>query len=58
MYLVSPQLFVTSEHIISERASTSSPPSLWVSGDVTELRGLGLRSIWGVVRCESDEALG
>jgi hypothetical protein len=26
MYLVSPQLFVTSEHIISDKASTSSSP--------------------------------
>lgn len=54
MYLVSPDVLVTSEHIISERASTSSSlsclpasmdlrfssPSLGGSGEVRELRGV------------------
>lgn len=44
MYLVSPQLLVTSEHIISASASSSFPP-VFVrcggSGDVVPLLGLG-----------------
>lgn len=54
IYLVSPELLVTREHIISERASTSSSPSRrWPSidlrfsslsfggsGEVSELRGV------------------
>jgi hypothetical protein len=42
IYLVSPQLFVTSEHIISDKFSTSSFLSFSLSdvGVVVEFRGL------------------
>jgi hypothetical protein len=42
IYLVSPQLFVTSEHIMSDKFSTSSFLSFSLSdvGVVTEFRGL------------------
>lgn len=48
MNLVSPQLFVTSEHIMSDRASTSSPLSSFFSlveaGDATDIPGLDTTS--------------
>lgn len=54
IYLVSPQLFVTSEHIISDNSSTGSPFSFNVSaGEATESRELGNLSVWGVWRGES-----
>ena len=42
IYLVSPQLFVTREHIMSERASTSSSflPDFGGSGDGSPLAGV------------------
>ena len=44
IYLDSPQLFVTSEHIMSESASTSSSGSLGGSGEVVELFGVDIFS--------------
>ena len=69
MYLVSPQLFVTSEHIISESASTSSSLAFSLSlvlslscslsfvesGEATELLGVLDRPIRGLGRCDSEE---
>ena len=50
MYLVSPQLLVTSEHIISDNSSTASSFSFDGSaGEVTEPRGVGSLSICGVL---------
>lgn len=40
MYRVSPQLFVTREHIMSDRPSTSVSDSFCDSGDVAAVRGL------------------
>jgi hypothetical protein len=68
MYRVSPQLFVTREHIISESASTSScgfsgsavplrfspmPFLLGGSGDVRVLRGVDSAPSFGVL-CEGE----
>lgn len=40
MYRVSPQLFVTSEHIMSDRASTSVSESFCGSGEALVVRGV------------------
>jgi hypothetical protein len=64
MYLVSPQLFVTREHIISASASSSLSPlaSLGGSGEAVPLRGLGRPGCTGVavafcVVCAEDDGL-
>ena len=57
-YLLSPWLLVTSEHIKSDSASTSSSFRFPVSGDAIVLLGLALRSRCGVSCRESDDALG
>lgn len=49
MYRVSPQLLVTSEHIMSDKASTSVSDSFCDSGDVAAVRGLEPESMRGVV---------
>lgn len=49
MYRVSPQLFVTSEHIMSDNASTSVSDSFCDSGDVAAVCGLDCDSMRGVV---------
>lgn len=50
MYLVSPQLLVTREHIISAKASSSFSPSVVSlgSGDAVPLLGLGKAGCTGV----------
>lgn len=73
MYLVSPEVLVTSEHIISERASTSSSfsglcssidfrcsslsLSLGGSGEVSVLRGVDKDSSWPEVACDGEVGL-
>lgn len=72
MYRVSPDVFVTREHIISDRASTSSSflgrgcssidmrfssLSLSGSGDVSVLRGVDEFSSWPEVACEGEVGL-
>lgn len=60
MYLVSPQLLVTREHIISDNASTSSSPCFGGSGDFADAGGLGSlpASSRGVVLWDSIEDRG
>lgn len=52
IYRVSPQLLVTSEHIISDNASTSVSDSFCESGEVAAVCGLDWESMRGVVLCE------